>query len=151
MNGANRPWPPLIVARHVPGPVKWRDLLLTSFMWAIFVVLVEAEFELFVDDFLEWLGYGRRGGSDANWSAYVERLMPFLLVAAALAGFLVTFSLRTLRRSFRARFLPQPAPLDAAVEARRTGLDEAALIAARARRIVIVHIDADGRHRIEAP
>ena len=82
---------------------------------------------------------------------FFDRLMPFLLIAAMLAGFLVIFSLRTLRRRSRALLLPQPAPLETADQARRAGLDEAELIAARDQRIVIVHIDANGRHRIEAP
>jgi hypothetical protein len=78
-------------------------------------------------------------------------VMPFLLTAAILAGLLIIFSLRTLRRRSRALLLPQPVPLEAADQARRAGLGEAELIVARDQRIVVVHIDTNGRHRIEAP
>jgi hypothetical protein len=150
MNSSNRPWPPLIVAERVPHWVKWRDALVTLLMWGSVAILVDAEFELFFGDFLEWLGLGDFG-SDADWLVYFELLMPFLLTAALLAGALVIFSLRTLRRRSRALLLPQPAALENADQARRDGIDEAALIAARDRRIVIVHIDVDGRPQLATP
>ena len=130
--------------------MKWRDVLLTLMMWGFFAVLLDTEFELFLGDFLEQLGLGPFD-TNTNWPVFFDRLMPFLLTAAILAGLLVIFSLRTLRRRSRALLLPQPAPLETADQARRAGLDEAALIVARDQRIVIVHIDADGRHRIEIP
>jgi len=150
MNSANRPWPPLIVAEDVPRLVKWRDVLLTLLMWGFLAALLATEFELFFGHYLEQLGFGPFH-TDANWPEFFERLMPFLLTAAVLASTLVIFSLRTLQRRHRALLLPQPVPLAAAEEARHAGLEEAALIAAREQRIAIVHIDADGRHRIEAP
>jgi poly-beta-1,6-N-acetyl-D-glucosamine biosynthesis protein PgaD len=150
MSSANRPWPPLIVAKDVPPLVKWRDILLTLMMWGFFAVLLDTELELFLGDYLEHLGLGPFD-TNANWPEFFDRLMPFLLAAAMLAGFLVIFGMRTLRRRSRALDVPQPAPLAAADQARRAGLDEAALIAARGRRIVIVHVDADGTHRIETP
>jgi len=68
-----------------------------------------------------------------------------------LIGMLVVRSVRTMRRRRRSLLLPQPAPLETADQAHRAGLEEAALIAARDQPIVIVHIDADNRHRIETP
>ena len=150
MSSSNRPWPPLIVARHVPRFVKWRDILLTLMMWGFFAVLLDTEFKLFLGDYLEQLGLGPFDTS-ANWPVYLDRLMPFFLTAAVLAGLLIVFSLHTLRRRSRALLLPQPAPLEAADQAHRAGLDEAELIVARDQRIVIVHIDTNGRHRIEVP
>ena len=147
MSSSNGPWPPLIVAKHVPRFVKWRDMLLTMMMWGGFAVLLDIEFELFLGRYLQ------RGLSpfdtNANWPEFFGRLVPFLLTAAILAGLLVIFSLRTLRRRGRALLLPQPVPLETADQAHRAGLDEVELIAARDQRIVIVHIDADGRHGIE--
>ena len=143
MNSSDKPWPPLIVAGHVPRLVKWRDLLLTSILWVCFALLLGIEFELFVG--------GSLGLLDIDWPLFYERLKPFFLTAAVLAGLLVISGLLTLRRRKRSLLLPQPAPLEAADQARRAGLDEAALIAARDRAIVIVHIDADNRHRIEEP
>jgi poly-beta-1,6-N-acetyl-D-glucosamine biosynthesis protein PgaD len=130
--------------------VKWRDILLTSMMWGFFAILLDAEFELFLGDYLEQLGLGPFD-TNANWLVFFELLMPFLLIAAILAGALIIFSLRTLRRRSRALHLPQPAPLETTDQAQRAGLDEVELIAARDQRIVIVHIDDNGRHRIEAP
>ena len=149
MRNPDRPWPPLIVASHVPRLVKWRDALLTALMWGLFAVLLEVEFELFLGHYLQ-PGLSRFD-PDTKWSLFFERLMPFLLTAAILAGLLTIFSLRTLRRRARALLLPQPAPLATADQARRAGLDEAELIVARDQRIVIVHIDPNGVHRIEAP
>jgi Flp pilus assembly protein protease CpaA len=123
--------------------VKWRDLLLTSMLWVCFALLLGIEFELFVG--------GSLGFLDIDWPLFYERLKPFFLTASVLAGLLVISGLLTLRRRKRALLLPQPAPLEAADQARRAGLDEAALIAARDRGIIIVHIDADNRHRIEEP
>jgi Flp pilus assembly protein protease CpaA len=143
MNSSDKPWPPLIVVGHVPRLVKWRDLLLTSILWVCFALLLGIEFELFVG--------GSLGLLDIDWPLFYERLKPFFLTAAVLAGLLVISGLLTLRRRERSLLLPQPAPLEAADQARRAGLDEAALIAARDRGIVIVHIDADNRHRIEEP
>ncbi len=150
MSSSNQPWPPLIVAKHIPRLVKWRDILLTAMMWGFFAILLDTEFELFLGDYLEQLGFGPFD-TKGNWLVFFDLLMPFLLMAAVLAGALAMFSLRTLRRRSRALLLPQPAPLETAVQAHRAGLDEAELIMAREQRIAIVHIDTDGRHRIEAP
>jgi poly-beta-1,6-N-acetyl-D-glucosamine biosynthesis protein PgaD len=133
MSSSNRPWPPLIVAKHVPRSVKWRDTLLTLMMWGFFAALLDIELPKTI------------------WSVFVDRLMPFLLIAVILVGSLIIFSLRTLWRRSRAVLLPQPAPLETADQAHRAGLDAAELSAARDQRIVIVHIDSNGRHRIEAP
>jgi poly-beta-1,6-N-acetyl-D-glucosamine biosynthesis protein PgaD len=149
MSSSNSPWPPLIVAKHVPRLVKWRDTLLTLMVWIFFAVLLDIEFELFLGHHLQ-LGLGPFD-TNATWSVFFDRLMPFLLTAAILAGLLVVFSLRTLRRRSRALLLPQPAPLETADQAHRAGLDEAELTVARDQRIVIVHIDTGGSHRIEAP
>jgi poly-beta-1,6-N-acetyl-D-glucosamine biosynthesis protein PgaD len=150
MNSSDRPWPPLIVAEHVPRLVKWRDVLLTLTMWGFFAVLLDKEFEFLMGHSLGLLGLAHLG-KDADWPMSFEVLLPFFLLASVLAASLIIFSLRTVRRRRLGLLLPQPAPLAVAVQARRAGLDEAALIAARGRRIVIVRIDADGRHRIEAP
>ena len=150
MSSTTRPWPPLIVAKHTPRLVKWRDILLTSMMWGFFALLLGTEFELFLGDYLEQLGLGPFD-SNGNWLVYFDLLLPFLLMAAILAGVLVIFSLRTLRRHSRALLLPEPAPLETADQAHRAGLEEAELIVARDQRIAIVHIDSNGRHRIEAP
>jgi hypothetical protein len=143
MNSPDKPWPPLIVAGHVPRMVRWRDLLLTWILWLCFALLLGIEFELVVG--------GSLGFLDTDWPLFLERLKPFFLTAALLAGLLVISGVRTLRRRERSLLLPQPAPLETADQARRAGIDAAVLIAARDLRIAVVHIDADGRHRIEEP
>jgi hypothetical protein len=85
---------------------------------------------------------------DVDWQARIERLSPFLQTVAILAAFLLASRVLTIRHRRRGMLLAGPAPLDAAEEARRAGLDEAALIAARNQRIVVVEIGIDGSHQI---
>jgi poly-beta-1,6-N-acetyl-D-glucosamine biosynthesis protein PgaD len=146
MTDANKSWPPLIVAERVPRSVKWRDTLLTLIMWGMFAVLLEAEFAPVLRT-LKKLGF-TDFDVDIDWLLYLERLTPFLLMAAVLAGLLVLFSLQTIWRGSRSLLLPQPTPLDAAEQARRAGLDEAALLAAREKPVVVVHVNGSG-FRIE--
>jgi poly-beta-1,6-N-acetyl-D-glucosamine biosynthesis protein PgaD len=136
MSGVARPWPPLIVAANVPRAVRWRDLLLTLAAWVAFAYLLDHEFALSLHA-LKLLGLGG-AEVDTNWRLYLERLAPFLLVAAALAVALVVFSLRTLRRRSRTLRMSPPSPLTTVQQARVAGLDEAALVAARDQRIVVV-------------
>jgi len=74
MNSSDKPWPPLIVAGHVPRLVKWRDLLLTSILWVCFALLLGIEFELFLG--------GSLGLLDTDWLLFFERLKPYFLAAA---------------------------------------------------------------------
>ena len=87
--------------------------------------------------------------SEGRWLEFFQALRPFVQVALVLVSLLLVAGLLTLRRVARGRRLPQPAPLAAGDEARRVGMDEARLIAARELRIVVVHIEPDGKHRIE--
>ncbi len=138
----DKPWPPLIVAAHIPRLVRWRDALLTALAWAAFAFLLEKELRLVVGA-LQALEF-REFGVEAQWLTYLERLTPFLLAVAVLAALLVGFSIRTLRRRSRSLLLPQPTALSAADQARRAGIEEGALVAARDQRIVVVHIDDIG-------
>jgi hypothetical protein len=149
MTGADRAWPPLIVADHVPRFIRWRDFLLTLLMWIAFAFMLETEFELFFGDHLERLGFGDFD-TEANWLIYFERLTPFLVTIALLISLLAVASILTLRRRRRSLLLPMPVPLELAEECRRAGLDAQELTSARTSIIVIIHIDADGKHRIEA-
>ena len=149
MIGARRHWPPLIMAAHTPRWVKARDVVLTLVMWILFAIMLETEFELFFGHYLKEIGLGDFH-TEPNWPVFFERLRPYLVTTAVLAGLLALASVRTLRRHRRSLLLPQPAPLQAAVQARRAGITEAALLAARDLRIVVVHVDSDGKHRFEA-
>jgi poly-beta-1,6-N-acetyl-D-glucosamine biosynthesis protein PgaD len=142
------PWSPLIVAGTKPTWVKVRDVALTLFMWVLFAIMLETEFELLFGRYLERMGLGDFDTA-GRWADIFEALQPFVQVALVLVSLLLLAGLFTLRRVARGRGLPQPAPLSASDEARRVGMDEADLIAARELRVVVVHIDADGRYRVE--
>ena len=147
MSDASKPWPPLIVADHTPRWVKWRDFILTLAMWILFAVMVENEFELFVGRLLEHWGFGDFD-SEANWAEFFERLKPFIQITMVLIGVLALSSLVTLLRRRRGLSLPSPLPLAIADEARRAGMNEAVIAAARELQIAVVHIDEDGTHRV---
>jgi hypothetical protein len=142
------PWPPLVVASTKPTLVKVRDIALTLLMWVLFAIMLETEFELFFGHYLQRLGLGDFN-SEGRWPEFFDALRPFVQVALVLVSLLLVAGLLTLRRVARGRMLPQPAPLTAGDEARRVGMDEAELIAARELRVVVVHIDGDGRYRVE--
>ncbi len=144
------PWPPLIVAEKTPGWVRVRDFLLTLFMWMLFALMLETEFELFFGHFLQRLGWGEFD-TDAHWELFFERLMPYLRIIAILGASLVVTSMLTLLRRRRTLHVPPPPALTAAEQASDNGMAEADLEAARQRRIAVVHIDPDGRHRVEGP
>jgi hypothetical protein len=141
-------WPPLIVAGTKPTSVKVRDVALTLFMWVLFAIILETEFELFFGRYLERMGLGDFN-TEGRWLDFFDALRPFVQVALVLVSLLLVAGLFTLRRVARGRVLPQPAPIAASDEARRVGMDEADLIAARELRVVVVHIEADGRYRVE--
>jgi poly-beta-1,6-N-acetyl-D-glucosamine biosynthesis protein PgaD len=142
------PWPPLIVASTKPTFVKVRDTALTLLMWLLFAILLETEFEMFFGHYLQRLGLGDFD-SEGRWLEFFQALRPFIQVALVLVSLLLVAGLLTLRRVARGRKLPQPAPLTAGDEARRVGMDEAELIAARELRVVVVHIDGDGKYLVE--
>jgi hypothetical protein len=146
MNG-ERPWPPLIIAGHLPLVVKWRDRALTLMAWGLFGLLLAIELPP-VFHALAAIGLGHFG-VHAPERAYFGRLAPFGMTSAALIAMLVVFSLRTLERRARGLLLPQPPPLETADQAGEAGLQEFELIAARDQRIVVAYVDATGV-RIEA-
>jgi PgaD-like protein len=142
------PWPPLIVASTKPTFVKVRDIALTLLMWVLFAIMLETEFEMFFGHYLQRMGLGDFD-SEGRWLEFFQELRPFVQVALVLVSLLLVAGLLTLRRVARGRMLPQRAPLTAGDEARRVGMDEAELIAVRELRVVVVHIDGDGKYRVE--
>jgi hypothetical protein len=143
-----RPWPPLIVADNTPRWIKRRDFVLTLAMWLLFVAMLEAEFELVIKRNLVRLGFGDFR-TNPNWAEYFERLAPYILVSSVLVLLLAAASLLTLRRRHRSLVLPPPPPLSLAEQVRDAGMDEKALVAARDWHVAVVHIDADGKLRVE--
>jgi poly-beta-1,6-N-acetyl-D-glucosamine biosynthesis protein PgaD len=141
-------WPPLIVASTTPTWVKVRDIALTVLMWVLFAIMLETEFEMFFGRNMARLGLSDFD-DDWRWLEFLQALQPFVQVALVLVSLLLIAGLLSLRRVAREHRLPQPALLTAGDEARRIGLEEADLVAARELRIVVVHIDEDGRHWIK--
>ena len=141
-------WPPLIVASTKPRWVWWRDFALTLAMWLVFAVMLETEFELFFGRYLEHLGLGDFD-TNANWPRFFERLKPYVVLAIVLVALLAMAAIATILRYYRMLHRPLPVPLAAAQQARRAGMDEAALLAARDLDDAVVHIAVDGTHRVE--
>ena len=110
--------------------------------------MLATEFELFFGVYLERMGLGDFD-TEANWTRFFELLRPYLVLMLALVTMLFISSLLTWRRRHRSLALAPPPPLTVAEAASRVGMDEAALAKARELRVAVVHIDADGRHRIE--
>jgi hypothetical protein len=148
MIGTSRPWPPIIVADYTPRFIRWRDFLLTLLMWIIFAIMLETEFALFFGHFLVRVGI-YDFYTKPDWPEFLTRMVPFLGAIATLVLMLVVASVSTSRRRRSSLLLPTPAPLAVAEECRRAGMDETALASARTLRIAVVHIDADGKHRVE--
>ncbi len=144
-----RDWPPLVVAADVPRWVRWRDFLLTLVMWIVFAWMLEREFVVFSARLLEWGGFGDFD-TDARWPEFFELLRPFIRIAVVLIAALLVASALSIRRRRRSLLAPLPKPLEIAAEARHAGMTETDLSAARDLRIAVVHIEPDGRLRVEA-
>jgi hypothetical protein len=141
-------WPPLVIARNTPRTIRWRDFLLTLVMWMLFAFMLDTEFKLFFGSYLQAFGLDEFDAK-GNWPLFFEQLIPFLITAGVLVYLLVATGVLTLRRRRRALLLPPPAPLDLATEGRQAHLDETSLLAARAARIVVVHIGSQGSVELE--
>ena len=141
-------WPPLIVASEKPRWVFWRDFALTLAMWLMFAIILETEFELFFGRYLERLGWGDFD-TNANWARFFQRLEPYLWLIVMLVALLAASTVATLHRLRRFLKQAQPPPLLAIEEAHRGRMEAAALLAARELANVVVHVTADGAHRVE--
>jgi hypothetical protein len=141
-------WPPLIVVSDKPRWVAWRDFALTLAMWALLAAMLETEFELFFGQYLERLGLGDFN-TDAQWAQFFRLLAPYLWLIVMLLAILAASTVATLHRIRLFLKAAPPMPLQAAEEAPRAGMETADLLAARELRDAVVHVDGDGRHRVE--
>jgi hypothetical protein len=117
-------------------------------MWLVFAIMLETEFELFFGHHLERLGLGDFD-TNANWARFFERLRPYAYLIICLLVVLAAAAVATIQRRRRALLLASPPPLPVAEQARRVGIDEADLLAARKLANVVVHVAPDGRRRVE--
>ena len=141
-------WPPLIVVSDKPRWVFWRDAVLTLMMWTLLGLMLATEFELFFGRFFEKLGLGEFD-TNPHWARFFKLLEPYLWLIVALLALLAASTIATLHRIRRFVEAAPPPPLAAADQARRAGMDEADLLAARQLANVVVHVAPDGRHRVE--
>ena len=130
---------PVIHTASLPTWMKWRDALLTLMMWILFGILLWRQFTLVKGSFHDATNLAEFFALLAPYGAFAVMLIVFLLIAAVF----------TTRRRQRGFMLSPPKPLLLADEARRAGLDESSLAAARSLRISVVHIDDAGRLRVE--
>jgi hypothetical protein len=142
-------WPPLIVVSKKPRWVFWRDFALTLFMWLLFAIMLESEFELFFGRYLERLGFGDDFDTTAHWGRFFRRLEPFVWLTVMLVALLAASTIATLHRLRRFLKTAPPPPLEAAEEAARGRMAVADLLAARELRTAVVHVDPGGTHRVE--
>jgi hypothetical protein len=143
-----RTWPPLIVAAEKPRWVWWRDFALTIAMWVLFAIMLQTEFELFFGRYLERLGLGDFD-TNAHWERFFERLTPYIWLIVMLLAFLGIATVLTIHRARLMLRLGQPPALPPADQAARGGMTVPALLAARKLQNAVVHVEADGRHRVE--
>ncbi len=141
-------WPPLIVVSDKPRWVIWRDFTLTLMMWLGFALMLETEFELFFGRYLERLGLGEFH-TEAHWEVFFQRLRPYIGLVVILVVILAGTTLATLHRVRRALTQRLPPGLTPEEQAPRAGMTPAALVEARALRLAVVHVEPDGRHRVE--
>ena len=141
-------WPPLIVASEMPRLVVWRDVALTLAMWLVFALMLETEFELFFGRYLERLGLGDFD-TNANWAEFFQRLRPYIWLVVMLVTLLAASTVATVYRVRRFIKAAPPPPLTAAEEAAHGRMEVASLLAARELRDAVVHVDANGAHRVE--
>ena len=139
-----KPWPPLIIAREPPLLIRSRDHLLTLAIWALFAFFLVhqvGQFDL----------RGSEGASEirASWLTFIDDLRPFARVALLLVVAMVIYSFATLWRRRRTLNVLPPPPLSLGEQAQRAGMDDESLRQARSLRIAVVHIEADGKVRVE--
>jgi hypothetical protein len=135
----SQPWPPLIQS-PLPAWMKWRDAMLTLFMWILLGYILERQVSL-VESTLQ----GR-----AIFAEFLRLLAPYVRLAVILILLLLGAAALTQRRRRRGFQLPEPQPLALADEARRAGLDEAAVTAARGLRVAVVQVNDAAGFRIQS-
>ncbi len=142
-------WPPLIVAEREPRWFWWRDFIFTAAAWLLFGALVEKEFSFLRALYREKVEH-LPGTVHSHWGLFTSELRPDFVVIAVLLLFLGGSGAITLRRRRRGFLMSPPLPLAPAAEARRVGMAESELSAARGLRIAVVHVEPGGGIRVES-
>ena len=115
---------------------------MTFFMWLVMVWIFLDQSDLF----------GNRLREHFESDLPLEfKLGPFLAVAGLLVAWLVSWGLVSVRNYRRVTKEPTPPPLDIDRQAARLGVAADALVSWRKLPVAIVHLDQNGRGRVEAP
>lgn len=123
-----KPWPPLITEGVLSVWYYVRDVVLTTLMWLLFLLLMAGDIERVLAPWLVGLGIPINvrgiGYTDlaGNWRYFLHALAPFLGIALLLVIALTSFAINTLNRRRRALRGPLPPPLPLVVEARHAEL-----------------------------
>jgi len=140
-------WPPLIINANRSPLLIWRDRLMTIGLWAILAWLFISQSVVFWRRIAEIM-YPSDPDQVVAWEF---RILPFLAVAFILVMRLCFWAVLS-KRDYNRVTRDQPPPsLDPAVESSRTGLTYPEILAGRQLPVAVVHIDAAGHYRLEAP
>ncbi len=142
-------WPPIISNARHGRLVDLRDLLLTILMWAILLGILYTEIRFAWDSLMVLLGRSD-AQIDAELALFWRRMQPLLWLMAGLVVMLAISTILSRKRRDEAIAGQQPAPLPEDAVAALAGMSVAALEAARAHRIAVVHRTNDGALRVEA-
>lgn len=137
-------WPPLILGARLSPWLRARDFVLTALAWVLLGYLMRETLHL-MHDYLRYPIFEFTSASPPDWTELWGRLRPFAGFVAALILWLLFWALVRSRSMRTTAPATQPAPLALATHAAEFGLDEATLAGWREARILVVHVDGEGR------
>lgn len=137
-------WPPLISNAHRTAWVRWRGFAITVAMWGLFCFVLAREIDLLWQA-LQLLARRPVEKIDPGLEEFLVGLKPALWVILILVTVLGVSTVVSWRRRNAALLQPPPAPLSERDLADDLGLSEQELNELRARTIVVLDVDEQGR------
>jgi poly-beta-1,6-N-acetyl-D-glucosamine biosynthesis protein PgaD len=137
-------WPPIISGAERPAWVLWRGFAITTFMWGLFLFIVEREMEIVWQAL--WTGT-RQSAEHHNTvlDEFLVQLRPALWIILLMIAILGFATLRSRRRRNAALLRLPPPPVPDLELARDLGIDEQELHDIRRQKIVALDVDDEGR------
>ena len=137
-------WPPIITGAKQTVWIRWRGVAVTTFMWGLFLFLLEKEIRL------AWRTIHLRAGPTATpvelyLEPFLAGMLPTLGIILALVIFLGLAALASRRRGYAALGQDPPTPLHDTEIAADLGLTEMELNDLRRLKIVALDVDVQGR------
>jgi poly-beta-1,6-N-acetyl-D-glucosamine biosynthesis protein PgaD len=142
-------WPPIIFNANRPAWVVWRALVITAFMWVLFLLLLWKEIELGRQALLMLAGHPVEV-IDAGFTEFLEDMRPTGWITLILLAFLGAATLLHRLRRITALRQPQPAPASDRELVRDLGLSEEELNDLRQQKIVALNVDEQGRVSVQS-